>query len=122
MTSITLKTRILVAPALAIVLLFGSFATPAMGATTGKHDCCQVEAKSTCCGTTCCEARAPRQEQSQPDQSRPSNDRPSDGKATWIGYGTGDVLLSRPNRLESSLDVPVSGSPSLITQHVRLQI
>lgn len=122
MTSITHITRILVVPALAIGLLFGNFATPSMGATACKRDCCQVQVKSACCGATCCEAQAPRQEQTPSDKSRPSNDGPKDGKATWITISPHIVDLFRTDRLESSLDVPVSGSRSLITQHVRLQI
>jgi hypothetical protein len=64
----------------------------------------------------------PRQERTPSNSSRPSNDRPSDGKATWITISPHNADLVRTDRLESSLDVPVSGSPSLITQHVQLQI
>ena len=122
MTSINFTTRILTAPALVVALLFAGFATPATGETLSTSKCCKAEVAKDCCGMPCCHVRAPRQDQPQPVQSRPLNDRPTDGKATWIGDSYGHGILDRITRVELTSGAPLSGSQSLITQHVRLQI
>ena len=122
MASINSTTRILTAPVLVLALLFSGFAMPANGATASPSKCCKAEVTTDCYGMPCCDVRAPRQDQPQPVQSRPSNDRPSDGKTIWIDYVSGQADLRRSTQVELFSGAPTSGSPSLIAQHVRLQI
>ena len=70
----------------------------------------------------CCEVPAPLQERPQSDQAKPSSDRRGDGDANWYRVTLQNANLGHLTRRGSPPAVLASGSPSLITQHIRLQI
>jgi hypothetical protein len=120
--------RFLLVPLLLVSLVASGLAMPvasAMAARLGQPvgDCCRTEAAAVCCGTACCQSPVPRPERSPSDVPKRSDDRSNDGKLGWAAI----ALVNTPaiNTLErhgDSLAVPHSGSPSLIAQHIRLQI
>jgi len=86
--------------------------------------CCPqpVAVDSARCGHTCCRAPAQKSESPPFDPARLANHRNFDGSDA-----TADVALSdmspetRLDRLQFAGAVPISRSPSLVDQHVRLQ-
>ncbi len=121
MNATTFTTRLLLLPLLALGLVFSGFTMPTNGAVASPGECCQTKVK-TCCGMTCCETPTPQQQRPRSDQTKPSNERPSDGQSSWSGITLRYGSLGRAERYASPMAVPTSGSPSLITQHIRLQI
>ena len=119
----TTTTRILLVPLLAVGLLAGGFATPALGSTAGGKECCPATVvNSACCGLSCCQAPAPQPDRSAAEHSKRISDHPADGKIGWAGSFTLDGDHGQTAIGGRPFGVPASGSPSLIAQHVRLQI
>lgn len=85
--------------------------------------CCQRHTMSETnagCSHACCQTQAPKPEQNSSDRSNRNQDR-IDGKAGWVAVALIDLSPGlRVERYGSSL-APASGSPSLVTQHVRMQ-
>jgi hypothetical protein len=113
----------LLVPLLAVGLLAGGFATPVLGSTASGKECCPATVvNSACCGLSCCQAPAPQPDRSATEHSKRTTDRSTDGKIAWASLFT----LDRDHRQTAvggrQFGVPASGSPSLIAQHVRLQI
>jgi hypothetical protein len=107
------------------LLANGVVAAPcARGVLTNEaRDCCHGNAQghSAGCSHACCQSPASKPERTTPGTSRSTLER-IDGKAGWVAATV--LAVTSGDRLERhglSPDVPTSGSPSLITQHVRLQ-
>ena len=119
----TPTTRTLLIPLIAAGLLAGGRPAPAMSSTVAGKACCQQPASdSTCCGQSCCQVPTPQPKQNAPDQSKRSNDRTGDGMFLSVGavefYRDPDQATC-PGHFSC---LGGSGGPSLIAQHVRLQI
>lgn len=120
MNSPTPTIRLLLLPLL-VSLVLGGYAKPTEGAVVSAGECCLAKVNA-CCGRACCEVPAPLQERPRSDQTTSSSDRPRDGKVSWSGVILRNAESGHIDRCDSSPAVPHSGSPSLIAQHVRLQI
>jgi len=122
------QVRLLLVPLLVVSLVACGLAMPVASAMAGRlgqsvGDCCRVEAAAVCCGMACCQSPIPRPERSPSDVPKRSDDRPNDGKLGWVAIALANVpATSTLERHGDSLAVPHSGSPSLIAQHIRLQI
>jgi hypothetical protein len=115
--------RILLVPLMTLGMLAGSVAGQGARPTQSGKGCCQaMDVNSACCGLSCCQSPAPQPERSSTDLWSRLFDRSSDGKISWAGAYSLDRAHSHAAQDACDIVAPASAVPSLIVQHVRLQI
>lgn len=127
MNTFSPTTRFLYVLLMAFSVVMGGMSEPTLAAracSTGYSEmsCCS-HVRVGECGMACCQAPEPVPQQAPADELNQLRDRSSDGKLTWVATPKeriGSAGLAR--RCVRSLAVPASGSPSLITQHICLQV
>ncbi|MCA9068045.1 MAG: hypothetical protein KDA84_03945 [Planctomycetaceae bacterium] len=115
--------QMLLAPVLAVSLVFGGLSAASGSPLPTRGECCQAETGSECCGTTCCETPTPKPVQAPINSTKRVDDDPRSGKLGWVPLAM-PIHDAKENvvRNHAALAVPASGSLSLVTQHIRLQI
>lgn len=124
MTSTNPTSRLFLIASVAVSLLTGSFATPAISATDSARKCCQPEARSACCGMACCQAPLPQNDRTPLPKEKSSSGRELAGFDFGLPASQSVGLTTKMLRLRAAADdaVPVSGAPSLVALHVLLRV
>ncbi len=113
----------------AVSCVLGGIAIPsganatAVDAWLASHACCHQDGVQNCCGMACCRTPASVPDRVPLDQPERFDLRLQGRKLPWSGT-TPSVpkVTDAAERHGISLAVPTSGSPSLITQHICLQV
>ena len=124
MTSTNPTSRLFLIASVAVSLLTGSFATPAISATDSARKCCQPEARSVCCGMACCQTPLPQNDRTPLPNEKSSPGRELAGFNFGLPAGRSVDLTTEMLQLRAAASdaVPVSGAPSLVALHVLLRV
>lgn len=119
MTSTDPTSRLFLIASVAVSLLTGSFATPAISATDSARKCCQPEARSACC-----QAPLPQNDRTPLPKEKSSSGRELAGFDFGLPASQSVGLTTKMLRLRAAANdaVPVSGAPSLVSLHVLLRV
>lgn len=121
----------MLAPALTVGLLLGSFALPSAGAqrcaacrpAAMACHCCPTSPSSTVCDMACCRAPQPLPQRTPTEPTTRVEREPVVGKMGWINAEL-PLGAAESQRLGPAFAaaLPSNEGASLIAQHVRLQI
>jgi hypothetical protein len=113
----------LVAPALLAGTAFEVPLAAAKGENVARGTSCCGQLASRCCESACCGMPANPSERSPSNPPSRSNDRLQDGKLVWSSFSDGVATMNTGLTLRRFSEIlPTSGSPSLVSEHIRLQI
>jgi hypothetical protein len=89
---------------------------------SGRNCCGKIA--SPCCGSACCRMPADQSERSPSNPADNSSQRAQEGKLVWSAFAALGVAAEAGGAALRHFSgiVSTSGSPSLIAEHVRLQI
>jgi len=122
--------RFLLAHLMTLSVILAGFALP-VNAASSCRECCKVlETPAACChkaapadcGMACCQQRPVEPMQAPAKDPQLPQERPASGSV--LSTAAAGLTVSSTVRSLSvrSLAVPASGSPSLVTQHICLQV